>query len=267
MISLRRDAERLRTQRRGQDVRSSFDPQDRTNPSADGFGVLEAFNEIRLSPAAGNAPLARREGCVLTYVLEGSLALEDSTGRLDLIQAGEFQRMTTGRRIRHNERNGSRSDWAHVVQVWLHPPTPVFQHPIEQKRFPSALRRGKLCLVASEDGRNGSLALQLDVQIYSAILDPGQHLVHELAQGRSSWVQILRGEASINTVLLSSGDGMGVTAEWSVSLTARDEKETEILLLDLPQAPQSMFSEVPSLSSEVPSVVNVIPALCMACSE
>lgn len=244
MITPRRDKERHRVQRRKQIVRRSFDPQDRTDPLADGFSTLVALDEIRLPPGAGITSLPLREADVLTYVLEGALAQEDSTGRSGVIQAGEFQRLSTARRIRYSERNGSQADWAHVLQLWLRPRAPGGHHPLEQKRFSSALRRGLLCLVASGDGRSGSLSLHQDVLIYSAILDPGQHVVHELGQGRSAWVQVLRGEARIDDLVLVGGDGIGITAELAVSLTAMDGDETEILLLDLPQTPQSLPLEV-----------------------
>lgn len=244
MITLRRDKERLQVQRKKQIVRRSFDPQDRADPLADGFGTLVALDEIRLPPGAGIAPLPLREADVFTYVLEGALAQEDSTGRSGVIQAGEFQRMSTGRRVRYSERNGSQTDWAHVVQLWLRPRVQDGHHPLEQRRFSSALRRGLLCLVASGDGRSGSLSLHQDALIYSAILDPGQHVVHALGPDRSAWVQVLRGEARIDDLVLVSGDGIGVTAELAVSLTAMDGDETEILLLDLPQMAQTLSSEV-----------------------
>lgn len=242
MITPRRDKERLLVQRRRQVVRRSFDPQNRADPLADGFGTLVALDEIRLPPGAGIAALPLRAADVFTYVIEGALAQEDSTGRSGVIQAGEFQRMSTGRKIRYSERNGSQADWAHIVQLWLRPRVPDGHHPLEQQRFSSALRRGLLCLVASGDGRSGSLSLHQDAFIYSAILDPGQHVVHELWPERSAWVQVLRGEARIGDLVLVSGDGIGVTAELSVSITAMDGDETEILLLDLPPTAQALSS-------------------------
>lgn len=243
MITPRRDKERLQVQRLKQVVRRSFDPRDRTDPLADGFCTLVALDEICLPPGASIASLPLREAEVLTYVLRGALAQEDSKGRSDIIQAGEFQRMSTGRRIRYTERNASQADWAHIVQLWLRSRVRDGHHPIEQQRFSHALRRGLLCLVASGDGCSGSLSLYQDALIYSAILHPGQHVVHELGQERCGWVQILLGEARIGDLVLASGDGIGVTAELSVSLTAMDDEETEILLLDLPQTTQALSLE------------------------
>jgi len=243
MITIRRDKERHRVQRRRQEMWLSFDQEDPTDPLAKGIGILEALDEIRLPPGAGLAPIPRRDADVLTYVLEGSIAQEDTSGRSGIIHAGEFQRMTTGRRFRHNERNGSHNDWAHVFRIWLRSQVPGNGHTLEQKRFSAALRRGLFCLIASPDGRRESLSLQEDALIYSAILDPGQHLVHELGLTRSAWVQVVRGEVTIGDLILGRGDGIGISQERAVSLTARDNGETEILLLDLPDAPWPSASE------------------------
>ncbi|MDY0002341.1 MAG: pirin family protein [Polyangia bacterium] len=215
----------------------SFDSQDPTDPLANGFGVIEALDEIRIPPGAGGASLPRRDADVLTYVLEGSLAQEDTSGRSGVIHSGEFQRMNTGQRIRHCERNGSHADWAHVFQIWLRAKTSPGHHPVELIRFSTAVRRGLLCLIASPNGDAGSLSIRQDALIYSSILDPGQHMVHELAPGRSAWVHVVRGEISIDDLVLARGDGIGVSDEISVSFTATDYGETEILLIDLPKAP------------------------------
>jgi redox-sensitive bicupin YhaK (pirin superfamily) len=231
MITLRRAKERRHNRRRRQEVWLTFYPQDLADPLADGFGTLEILNENRLPPSA-SVPLQPRDDAeIVTYVCEGSLAYEDSMGRSGVIQAGEFQRMTAGRKMRHSETNASRSDWAHIFQIWLRPSEPGLDSGHEQKRFSAAQRRGGLCVVASPDARRGSLRIHQDALMYSALLDPGQHVVHELSQGRSAWLHLVQGEVTLGDVVLSAGDGAGVTAERVVSLTAREE--TEILLLDL----------------------------------
>ena len=151
-------------------------------------------------------------------------------GRSGVIHAGEFQRITAGNGIRHSETNASRTDAAHVYQIWLRTSEAALEPTHEQKRFSAANRRGVLCVVASPDGRNGSLHIHQDALVYSAMLHPGQHLVHELSRGRSAWLHLVHGEVLLGDVVLTTGDGAGVTVERAVSLTAREE--TELLLVD-----------------------------------
>lgn len=231
MITLRKASERHHDRRRKQEVWHTFYQEDRTDALADGFGTLEILNEDRLPPGGGVPRHPHRDAEIVTYVREGALAHEDSMGRSGVIHAGEFQRMTAGRGIRHSETNASRTDWAHVFQIWLRPSEAGLEPSHEQKRFCAAERRGLLCVVASPDRRSGSLRIHQDALMYSAMLDPGQHVVHELSQGRSAWLHLVQGEVNLGDVVLSTGDGAGVTGERVVSLTAREG--TEILLLDL----------------------------------
>jgi redox-sensitive bicupin YhaK (pirin superfamily) len=231
MITLRRAGARHHDRRRKHEVWLTFDAQDRTDVLADGFGALEILEEDRLSPGAGLLGRPRREAEIITYVRSGGLACDDSTGRSGVIQAGEFQCTTAGRGSRHSETNSSRTDWAHVFQIWLRPAHAGLASGQEQKRFSAAERRGAFCLVASPDARRGSLRVHQDAFLYSAILAPGKHVVHELVSGRSAWLHLVEGEVTLGDVTLSTGDGAGHTAERAVSLTAREE--TEILLVDL----------------------------------
>lgn len=230
MITLRRAKERHRDRRREQEVWHTFRP-DRADPLAGGFGALAILDEDRLPPGAGIPGHPRRDAEIVTYVREGALAHEDSTGRSGVIHAGEFQRVTAGRGVRHSETNASRTDWAHVFQIWLRPSEAGLEPGHEQKRFSAAERRGGLCVVASPDARRGSLRIHQDALVYSAMLDAGQHVIHELSRGRSAWLHLVQGEATLGDAVLTTGDGAGVTAEPAVSLTAREE--TEVLLVDL----------------------------------
>jgi redox-sensitive bicupin YhaK (pirin superfamily) len=231
MITLRRAKERHHDRRREREVWLTFYPQDRLGPLAGGFGSLELLDEDRLAPGAGLPRRPQRDAEIVTYVRGGALAYDDSTGRSGVIQAGEFQRTTAGRGTRHTETNASRTDWAHVFQLSVRPSEAELASGREQKRFSAAERRGGLCVVASPDGRRGSLRIHQDALLYSAMLDPGKHVVHELSQGRSAWLHLVEGEATLGDVVLSTGDGAGLTAERAVSLTAREE--TEILLVDI----------------------------------
>jgi hypothetical protein len=233
MITLRRAKERHHTLRSKHEEWLTFDSKDRADPLADGFGNLETLDEDLLPPGAVVRGRARHYAETVTYVREGALAYEDSRGRSGVIHAGEFQRMTSRGGIHHSEMNASRTDWAHIFQLGLGPAAARLDPGQEQKRFSAADRRGELCIVASPDARQGSLRIHQDTLIYSALLERGHHVVHELSQGRSAWLHVVHGEVTLGDIVLTAGDGAGVTAERAVSFTAR--QNTEILLLDLVQ--------------------------------
>jgi quercetin 2,3-dioxygenase len=231
MITVRRADARRHDRRRKRDVWLTFDPRDRADPLADGFGALEILSEDRLPPGAGVPRRRRRAAEIVTYVREGAVAYDDSIGRSGVIHAGEFQHLAADREIDHSATNASRSEWAHVFQIWLRPSQATLETVREQKRFSAADRRGALCAVASPDARRGSLQIQQDAVMYSALLESGQHVVHELGAGRRAWLHLVQGEVTVGDIVLTTGDGLGVTTERAMSLTARDK--TELLLLDL----------------------------------
>lgn len=237
MITLRRARERHHDGRRRQQIWHTFGPHNGAGPLAGGFGTLEGVSEQQLPPGAVSAAHPHREAEIVTYVLKGALAQEDSSGSSGVVHAGEFQRMTVGRGIRHKETNASRSDWAHIFRVSLRPAQVGPDAGCEQKRFAAALRHNVLCVVASPDGRKGSLRILQDAVVLSSVLDPGHHIVHELFPGRSAWLHVISGEAILADLVLTRGDGVGVTAERSVSLTATES--TELLLVDVGPPPRS----------------------------
>lgn len=214
---------------------------------ADGLGPLESIEEDRLPPGAIVPRHAHRDGEIITYVREGALAFTDTTGRSGIIHAGEFQTRRSRRGARHRQSNASRTEWAHVFQIWLRAAEEPLDPVTEQKRFSAAERRGALCVIASPDARRASLRIHQDALMYSALLDRGQHVVHELVVGRSAWLHLVRGEAALGDLVLGTGDGAGISAERAVSLTAREE--TELLLLDLngdAPAPPEVAPQAPS---------------------
>jgi len=231
MITLRRARERNHDQRRQQHVWQTFSLRDRGGLLAGGLESLAGFSENRLPPGAVSAAHPRQESEIVTYVFEGALAQEDSSGASGVVHAGEFQRMIIGRGVRCKETNASRSDWAHILRITLEPPRMGLECADEQKRFAAAQRHNVLCVVASADGRKGSLRLLQDAVVFSSVLDPGRHLVHEFLPGRSAWLHVICGEATLDDLILAQGDGVGLTGERSVSFTARES--TEILLVDL----------------------------------
>ena len=231
MITLRRAADRYHVQRHRREEWLTFDPDDAGDPFNGGFGDLEMFSEGLLPPGAVMPPHARHDVELVSYVLEGALTHEDATGGSSIVHAGEFQRRFAGRGIHHRDSNSSRTRWAHVFQLSLRPSAARLEQSHDHRRFSAGQRRGALCVVASPDGRRGSLRIHEDVVIHSALLDVGQHVIHPLFGGRSAWLHIVSGSASLIDVVLTAGDGAGVTAEPAVSLTAR--AATEILLVDL----------------------------------
>jgi redox-sensitive bicupin YhaK (pirin superfamily) len=245
MITLRRASDRHHDRRSAHEVWLTFSSRDRADPLADGFGPLENLGEDRLPPG-GSIPLHPHvDAEVVTFVREGVLAYEDSMGGTGIVHAGEFHRMTAGRGIRHSETNASRTNGAHFFQIWLRPSEAGLDPGHEQKRFSAAERRGVLCVVASPDGRSGSLRIHQDALVHSAMLLPGQHLIHALSPGRSAWLHLVQGEILLGDVVLTTGDGAGVELERAVSLTAREE--SELLLIDLgDQHPRPRLHGVPS---------------------
>jgi redox-sensitive bicupin YhaK (pirin superfamily) len=231
MITMRRANERGSVRRADQQGWRTFYEKDPVPSLANGFGVLEFLDEDRLAPGVGVSLRVRPDVEVITYVREGTLAQEDSSGHCRVIHAGEFQCAVSGRGVRQTATNASTLGWVHVFQISLRPSEIGLDASHEQKRFSAAQRRGGLRAVASPDGRTASLHLRQDAVVFSALLDPGRHIVHELSPTRTAWLHMVHGEATLGDLVLTTGDGVGISAVRAVSLTARTE--TEVLLLDL----------------------------------
>jgi redox-sensitive bicupin YhaK (pirin superfamily) len=212
-------------------VWSTFYPREPPDPLAAGFGPLEELLEIRLRPGAVLRSGPQGHGEVITYVREGSLSWSDSTGRSGVISAGEFLRTTDALGIQHSDANASLTVPAHLFRARLRASVPGPGAGPEHNRFFVSERRRSLCTVASPDGRRGSLHLHLDTVVYSTLLFDGQHVVYELPAGRSAWLHIVQGQVSIQDTVLTTGDGIGISAQLAVSFTAHEE--TEVLLFDV----------------------------------
>lgn len=231
MITPRRAAERHHVVDGAQERWQTFFPDGPAGLSGEAFGLLTGLDEVRLPPNEAAAARADVDEESVIYVYRGALAQEDSSGGSGVVCAGEFQCLTTGRRVHHGETNTSWTAWAHVFRISLLPAEAGLPCAHEQRRFAAAQRRNLLCVVASRDGRRGSLRLHQNALVISSILDPGHHLVHDLAPGRIVWFHVVHGEIQLGDLVLVTGDGAGVTADLAVSFTAREE--SEILLLDL----------------------------------
>lgn len=231
MITLCRSAQRHHTNGSRCHVWRSRAPRTKDATLGEGFEILAAFSEVLLLPAGASPLLEVAEAELLTYVFRGSLVQEDPMGDSDVLHPGEFQRRTVTRHDHHREVNASPTDGAHSFRIALNPSQVGRKGSFEHEHFGVALRHNILCAVASPDGRRGSLHMKEDALILSSVLDPGRHVVHALARGHSAWLHIVHGEANLDEIVLTRGDGAGITLEPSVSLTAT--MNSEILLVDV----------------------------------
>ena len=215
----------------------TFDPDNESDPFRAGFRTLEALNEETPIPQMSLHPHSSEDIEIVTYVREGTLINQDWSGGLGRIESGEFQRTSAACKLRHRVINGSLLNPAHVFQSCITPDGNEFEPGTEQRRFPVADRQGVLRLVASSDGRDGSLRIQQDLRMYSSVLLSGHHLVHELTKGRAAWLHVvkgrvlLKGRVVLQDQCLGTGDAAALEMEEAVSFTA--EIPSEILLFDL----------------------------------
>ena len=235
VITIYRADERHHVHGRAHDHWRTFHPRGPGDPLAGGFGVLAALDEDRLGPGERPQRQPTVTGELVTYVRAGALAVLDSRGASGAIHAGEFRRTVAHPDLRHGVGNASRSEWAHAFQLSLAAPGLPSGLRAEQRGFAIAEHGGRLCVVASPDGRGGSLRLHVDVVILAATLAPGQVVAHGLTPGRAAWVHVLAGDATLGDYTLTSGDGVGVTDERTVTLRAR--AATELLICDLIEPP------------------------------
>ena len=231
MITLRRARDRGHADHGWLDTRHTFSFSDYHDPAHMGFRQLRVINEDRVQPGAGFPSHGHRDMEIISYVLDGALAHKDSLGTGSVIRAGDVQRMTAGTGVVHSEYNHSATEPVHFFQIWIVPAARGLAPGYEQKTFPVEARRGRLRLVASRDGRAGSLTIDQDTDVYAAVLEAGQALSHELLPGRGAWVQVARGDVRLNGQSLAAGDAAAVESEPGVTITA--ETPAELLLFDL----------------------------------
>lgn len=230
-IEIRRTAERGRSQLGWLDSRHTFSFGRYYDGSQVGFGSLRVLNEDRVTGGGGFDTHGHRDIEILSYVIEGALEHKDSAGNEGIVRAGDVQRMSAGTGIEHSEINNSRRDPVHFLQIWIMPKIEGLPPSYEQRAFPDEVKRGKLCLIGSPDGRDGSVTIHQDITVYSSLMEAGDHLRHPMAAGRKAWVQIIRGESSINQTHMSTGDGAAI--EGSEEISMRAVRPTELLLFDM----------------------------------
>ncbi len=195
------------------------------------FRSLRVMNEDFVAPGQGFGTHPHHDMEIVTYVLEGALEHKDSMGHGEVLRPGEFQRMSAGTGITHSEFNPSPTEPVHLYQIWLFPERKGIEPSYEQKRFPEEQRHNRLQLVASREGVDGSLLIHQDARIYLSSLDEGRAVSHELSPGRHAWLQVLRGDVSLNGLELMTGDAAGVSGESTLEILAN--RPAEIMLFDL----------------------------------
>jgi quercetin 2,3-dioxygenase len=233
MIKLRRAAERGIANFGWLDSRHTFSFGDYHEPQQMGFGVLRVINEDRVSPGQGFGTHGHRDMEIISYVLEGALEHKDSIGTGSVIRPGDVQVMSAGTGIRHSEFNHSKTEPVHFLQIWVLPDREGIAPRYEQKTFFDADKRGRLCLVGSADGRDGSVVIHQDVKLYAALLGAGEDVTHALKTGRKSWLQVVRGTVALNSRELGAGDGAAVEGEQALTAVAKSGV-AEMLVFDLP---------------------------------
>jgi quercetin 2,3-dioxygenase len=233
VISIRSSEQRGGGRQGWLDSRHTFSFGHYYDPRHMGFGPLRVINEDRVAPGSGFDTHGHRDMEIISYVLEGALEHKDSLGTGSVIRPGDVQRMSAGTGIRHSEFNPSPSEPLHFLQIWLLPDRTGLAPGYEQKSFSDAEKRGGLRLVASRDGRDGSVLVHQDAYIYASLLDAGDEVRRALSPGRKGWIQVTRGKIDLNGSRLSESDGAGIEHETTLRIAAATDG-VEFLLFDLP---------------------------------
>lgn len=214
------------------DSRHTFSFGQYFDPNYMGFANLRVINEDKVAPGQGFATHGHRDMEIISYVLEGALEHKDSIGTGSVIRPGDVQRMSAGTGIMHSEYNASKTEPVHFLQIWILPEEKGIAPGYEQKTFTDAEKQGQLRLVGSRDGRNGSITIHQDVDLYAASLTEGDALSHTIANGRAAWLQIARGTVQLNGQTLTAGDGAAITNESLITLQGL-ANGAEVLLFDM----------------------------------
>jgi quercetin 2,3-dioxygenase len=231
MITVRRAHERGKTQTAWLDSHHTFSFNQYYDPRYTGFRDLLVINEDYVAAGKGFPTHGHRDMEIISYVVEGELAHRDSTGVSSVIRPGDVQRMSAGTGVRHSEFNPSDTEPTHFLQIWIQPERDGLPPSYEQRTFAEADRRGTLRLVASRDGREGSVTVHQDVQLHVGTLAAGEELTHHLGDDRHAWVQVIRGVVRLNSMPVTAGDGAAVSKETVLQIRATEA--AELLLFDL----------------------------------
>ncbi len=232
MIELRRAGERGHAEHGWLDSYHSFSFADYHDPAHMGFSALRVINEDRIQPGTGFGTHGHRDMEIISYVLEGALGHKDSMGTGSTIVPGDVQRMSAGRGVQHSEQNHNKAGVTHFLQIWIEPNVRGIAPGYEQKHFDAASKRGRLRLVASADGADGSVTIHQDARIHAGLFDGAERASLALAAGRKAYAHVVRGRLMVNGTPLEAGDALKMTGISEVALE-KGEK-SEVLLFDLP---------------------------------
>jgi len=231
MINIRKSQDRGHVNHGWLDSHFTFSFADYYDPEHVQFRTLRVLNDDRIAAGAGFPEHPHRDMEIITYVLEGGLAHRDSMGNGSVIRPGDVQYMSAGTGVTHSEFNASKSEPAHLLQIWMLPEKKGLKPVYGQKNFADSEKRGKLRLVASPDGRDGSVTIRQENELYATVLGAGESVRHELKPDRHAYVQVARGSVKLNGKELQEGDGAAISEEKAVELTG--VKNAEVLLFDL----------------------------------
>ncbi|MBI2290833.1 MAG: pirin family protein [Betaproteobacteria bacterium] len=232
MITLRKANERGHADHGWLDSYFSFSFAEYHDPQHMEFSSLRVINEDVVQPGKGFGTHGHRDMEIITYILAGALEHKDSMGNGSVIRPGDVQRMSAGRGVQHSEFNPSQSELVHLLQIWIVPNVRGIEPEYEETHFDAASKRGRLRLIASSEGRDGSVTIHQDASVYAAMLDGAERASHALAPGRKAYVHVARGSVTVNGNALGAGDALKANGEPEIVLEYGDN--AEILLFDLP---------------------------------
>ena len=231
MINIRKSEDRGHANHGWLDTHFTFSFADYYDPKHVHFRTLRVMNDDRVAGGGGFPTHPHRDMEIVTYVLEGALQHRDSMGNGSVIKPGDVQYMSAGTGVRHSEFNASETEPVHLYQIWMFPDQEGHKPTYDQKNFSEAEKRGNLRLVASPDGRDGSVKIRQDNELYATLLTDGDTVNHELKPDRHAYVQVARGNVKLNGTKLEEGDGAAISNEKAVELTGVNS--AEVLLFDL----------------------------------
>ena len=232
MLQIRKSEARGAANHGWLDSKHSFSFGHYHDPEHVGFGPLLVINEDRVQGGQGFGTHGHRDMEIISYVLSGNLEHKDSMGTGSVLRYGDVQRMSAGSGVRHSEYNHNRDELVHFLQIWIQPNQIGIPPSYEEKHFTTESKQGKLRLIASSDGRDGSVLIHQDASLYATILGQGDALKHELAAGRIAYIHVIRGDVTVNGTALKGGDALKVTEENLVTL--ENATDAEVLVFDLP---------------------------------
>ncbi len=232
MIEIRRSADRGHADHGWLQSFHSFSFADYRDPAHMGFGPLRVINEDRIAPGSGFGAHGHRDMEIISYVLEGALAHRDSLGNGSAIRPGDVQRMSAGRGVVHSEFNHEPAGQTHFLQIWIEPSTLGLEPGYEEKRFDAAAKRGRLALIASPDGRDGSVTIHQDACIHAGLFNGPEWAELALPPGRRAYVHLARGRLTVNGQRLDAGDALKLSGE--AALLLERGSDAEVLVFDLP---------------------------------